>query len=202
MAKKKTPIKVIVFDLGGVVVHGSYLEFINHYCRECLTPMGLKKILALERQVNLGNLTQTQFYKSLRNVFGIHLSSREMHKIIIKKSHKDKRLLKVIKNLGKKRTVMFTNTIGNMAMEVMRIQKIPTRRLFKKVFLSTKMHLVKPDEKAYQFILKKLKVRPQETLMVDDRDINIQGAKKTGMNGIIYKNAQQFSRELKKYELV
>ena len=202
MTAKRKPIKVIVFDLGGVVVHGSYLEFINHYCKECLTSAGMEKILALERDVNLGNLSESEFYRALRNVFGIHLTPKEMHKIIVKKSRKDKRLLKLIKRLGKKRVAMFTNSIGDMALEVMRVQKIPFRKLFRRVFLSTRMHKVKPDIRAYREILGQLKVKPQEAVMVDDREVNIAGAKKIGMNAILYKNSSQFRRNLKKFDIL
>lgn len=200
MAKKKKRIKILIFDLGGVVVHGSYLEFINHYCKECLTPSGLEKIQALERDVNLGNLTENEFYRALRSVFGVHLTPQEMHRLIVKKSRKDKRLLSLIRSLGRKRVVMFTNSIGDMAVEVMRQQKIPFRRLFRKVFLSTRLHEAKPDGKAFRDILKKLKVKPQEAVMVDDREINIDGARTVGMNGILYQNAAQFKKALTQYE--
>lgn len=201
MAKKKR-IKLLIFDLGGVLVHGGYLEFINHYCMACFTPAGQKKILALERQVNLGNLTERQFYRALQTVFGIHLTPQRMHYLIVNRVRKDKSLLKFIKKLGRRQVAIFTNSIGHMALEVLRLKRIPARKLFKKVFISTKLHLVKPDAEAYQYILKKMKVRPAEAVMVDDRPLNIKGARKVGMEGIVYKNSTQFRRAIKKYEFV
>ncbi len=200
--KRKPKIKVIIFDLGGVVVHGSYLEFINHYCMACLTAVGQRKILELERQVNLGHISEREFYQTLRNVFGVHLTPQQMHKVIVERAKRDEALLKVIKKLGRKRVAMFTNSIGSMALEVMRIKKIPTKKLFRKVFLSTQMHLVKPDVAAYSFVLEKLKIKPKEAVMVDDRLVNIKGAEKAGMNAILYRNARQFQKELRRYELV
>ncbi|MBX4191686.1 MAG: hypothetical protein KW804_02725, partial [Candidatus Doudnabacteria bacterium] len=58
-------IKAVIFDLGGVVAHGGYLGFIKHYCAECFTPEGKKKILELEHQVNLAEITERQFYKEI-----------------------------------------------------------------------------------------------------------------------------------------
>ncbi len=201
-ARKKIKVKAIIFDLGGVVVHGSYLEFINQFCMACLTPIGQNKILELERQVNLGNLSQKQFYEAMRNVFGVHLSPQQMHKIIVKRAKKDKALLKIIKKLGKNRVAMFTNSIGNMALEVMRVKRIPVNQLFKKVFLSTRIHLVKPDARAYRFVLNKLRVKPSKVVMVDDRPVNIRGAQEVGMNTILYRNTRQFSKSLQRYEFV
>ncbi len=198
----KKAIKVIIFDLGGVVVQGGYLDFINNYCMACLTPLGKRKILELERQVNLGNISEKEFYRSLQNVFGVHLSTAQMHKIIVRQVKRNAQLLEIIQKLGKKRVAMFTNSIGYMAMEVLKLKKIPAKKLFRKVFVSSKMHLVKPDEKAYHHILKDLKVLPPETLMVDDRIVNVKGARRVGMNAILYKNAAQFRKELARYEFI
>ena len=199
MAKKRK-IKVLVFDLGGVLVHGGYLEFINHYCMECLTELGKKKILELERQVNLGNISENEFYKALQNVFGVHLSARQMHEKIAHKVTKDEELINLIAKIGKSRAAMFTNSIGQMALEVLRLKQIPAKKLFRKVFISSSLRLVKPEASAYRYILKKLKVRPNEAVMVDDRLINIQGARRIGMGGILYENASQFKKDLRQYE--
>ena len=199
---KKSAIKVIIFDLGGVVVRGGYLDFINNYCMACLTPLGKRKILELEREVNLGNISEQEFYDSMRNVFGVHLSPQQMHKIIVQRAKRNRQILEIISKLGKKRVAMFTNSIGHMASEILRLKKIPAKKLFRKVFVSSTMHLVKPDAEAYRYILKKMKVRPYETLMVDDRQVNIQGARRVGMNAVLYKNTFQFRKELGKYEFV
>ena len=61
--------------------------------------------------------------------------------------------------------------------------------------------MIKPDAQAYRFVLHKLKVKPHEALMVDDRLQNIRGARRIGMNGIVYVNSQQFKKALAKYEL-
>lgn len=199
---KRSKIKAVIFDLGGVVVHGGYLDFINHYCLKCLTLSGKRKILELERQVNLGNITEKQFYRALRTVFGIHLSVQEMHKIIMNRAKKNKALLKIIRKLGRRRVAIFTNSIGHMALEVLHTQKIPARKLFHRVFVSTRMHFVKPDRKAYRFVVSKLKVKPEEALMIDDRLVNIRGARASGLNTILFKNTRQFQKALRKYEFV
>jgi len=199
---KKSSIKVIIFDLGGVVVRGGYLDFINNYCMACLTPLGKRKILELEREVNLGNMTEKEFYKSMQNVFGVHLSPEQMRRIIVQRAKKNRQILGIISKLGKKRVAMFTNSIGHMATEVLRVKKVPAKKLFRKVFVSSTMHLVKPDAEAYRYILKNLKVQPAEALMVDDRVVNIKGARRAGMNAILYRNAAKFKKELGKYDFI
>ena len=199
MAKPK--VKAIIFDLGGVILHGGYLDFIKHYCHACLTPAGQKRISELERRVNLGDLTEHQFYREIEKVFDVHLTPQEMHNVIVNQMSTDQGLLHLIPKLKKTKIALFTNSINHMAQDVIRLRRIPTKKLFDKVFVSSELHLVKPDRKAYSYVLKKLKVKPVEALMVDDRLENIRGARKLGIQGIVYKNFRQFKRELKKYEL-
>jgi putative hydrolase of the HAD superfamily len=193
-------IKAIIFDLGGVITHGGYLDFLHTYCAECMTSIGKKKILQLERQVNLAKISEQEFYKQIEKVFHVHLSPNQMHKIILKNMKADKALTHLIPKLKKAKIILFTNSIGAISIEVLRRHKI--KNLFDKVFISTKMHMAKPDRKAFEFVLGKIKLKPGETLMVDDRLENIAPARKIGMNGVVYKNSAQFAKELKKYELV
>lgn len=199
---KKQKIKAIIFDLGGVVVHGGYLDFLRHFCSQCMTPEGKKHVMWLERQANLGNLTETEFYKLLRKAFGIHLSTRQMHELIVNKMQENKSLIHLIPKLKKSKVALFSNSIGDMAIDVLHKRHLNSHRLFKRVFISSRMHLVKPDKKAYHYILQSLKLKPAEALMVDDRKINIEGAKKLGMNGIVYTNFKQFRKDLNKYVFI
>lgn len=201
MARKKK-IKAIIFDLGGVVVHGGYLDFLRHFCARCMSGEGKRQVAWLERQANLGNLTETQFLKLMRKAFGLHLSIPRMHDLIVSHMRTDKGLVKLIPKLKRSKIALFSNSLGNMAVDVLRKRHLNSHRLFKRVFISSRLHLAKPDKKAYQFILLKLRVKPSQALMVDDRKVNVKGARKLGMQGIVYKNSAQFRRAIKKYDFV
>lgn len=196
---QKRKIKAIIFDLGGVVAHGGYLDFLKHYCLKCLTPRGKKLVSKLEHEVNLGKISEKEFYRKLQAIFDVHLSAKRMHDLIAKKMTFDKELVKFIPHLKRSKVVMFTNSIGHIASEVLGRDHKKVKKLFERVFDSNKIHLAKPDPKAYRYIMKKLKVRPAETLLVDDRLENILPARKIGMQGIVYKSASQFKKAIRKY---
>ncbi len=195
-------LKAIIFDLGGVVATGGYLGFIKHYCAECFTPAGKKKIFELERQVNLAEITENQFYKEIDRIFGVHMKPSVMHRQIVSHMKADQGLKHMIPKLKKAKIALFSNSLGNMAMEVLKKRHLTSKKFFDRIFLSTKMHLSKPDKEAYRYVLKKLKVKPSEAMMVDDRSENLRPAKAIGMNVILYKNSKQFGKEIKKYQLV
>lgn len=199
---KHIPVKLVIFDLGGVIMHGGYLDFLKHYCLKCMTPMGKKEMFRLEREVNLGYITENQFYSKIRKIFDVHLSPREMHDLIVKKMQRDRGLIHMIPKLKKAKVALFSNSIGHMAPDVLRLRRLPIRKLFTRVFISSQMHMVKPDALAYRFVLRKMRVKPRQALMVDDRLENIRGARKIGMQGIVYKNSRQFRKAMQKYELV
>ncbi len=200
--EKKTKIRAIVFDLGGVMVHGGYFDFVRHYCKECQTPLGTKKLARLERQVNLGEITETEFYRQISKAFAVKLKPKQMHEFIVRKMKTDKGLAHFIPHLKKPKIALFTNSIGHMAQEVLDKRHLNHHRLFDRVFDSSDLHIAKPDAGAYRYVLHKLKAKPHEALMVDDRPLNIRGAKRVGMYAILYKNSRQFRKELNKYEFV
>jgi epoxide hydrolase-like predicted phosphatase len=195
-------IKAVIFDLGGVVAHGGYLGFIKNYCAECFTPEGKKKILELERQVNLAEITERQFYLQIDKIFGVHLKPEYMHDQIIKHMKADRALINMIPKLKPTKIALFSNSLGHMAKEVLKKRHLTGKKFFDRVFVSNELHLAKPDKKAYQYVLKQLNVKPEESIMVDDRIENLRPAKALGMNVIHYKNSRQFAGEIKKYELV
>ena len=181
---------------------GGYLNFIKHFCRECLTEQGKKKIIDLERQVNLGEITEKQFYRQIEKTFHVAMTPKQMHNSIVNRMRANKSLIKFLPELKKEKTALFTNSIGHMALDVLKMRRVPTNKIFDKVFVSSKIHMAKPDPKAYKFAMAKLKVKPSETILVDDRLENIKPALALGMHGIIFKNTSQFKKELTKYNLV
>src|ERR1700722_6404059 len=198
----KPKIKAIIFDLGGVIMYGGYLDFIHHYLGKQLTAQTKKRITQLEHEENVGTITEKQFYQHVEKEFAVHLTPAQMHKKIVTKMKTNKALVAYIPKLKKVKIVLFSNSIGRMAMEMLKARHIAGKKVFDKVFVSNVMHLAKPSHASYEYVVRHLKVKPYEALMVDDRRENIDAAKKVGLQGIVFKNVTQFKKGLKKYEIV
>lgn len=65
-----------------------------------------------------------------------------------------------------------------------------------RIFLSADLHMKKPNEAIFRYVLEKLKRQPAETIFIDDRLINIETAKKIGMETILFINFDQFKNDL------
>lgn len=68
--------------------------------------------------------------------------------------------------------------------------------LFDKKIFSYEIGSVKPDKQTFKTVLNKVQIIADETLFVDDHEINIKRAEEEGIHGIIFKNAEQLKQEL------
>ncbi len=63
-----------------------------------------------------------------------------------------------------------------------RSDTIPVLKYFEKCIFSAKAGCVKPSEQIFRYLLCQCNINAQDTLFVDDSIINIEGAKKVGIN--------------------
>ena len=68
--------------------------------------------------------------------------------------------------------------------------------VFDVAIFSAEAKVRKPDKEIFQFILDRLKVKPDESIFIDDFIENIEGAKKLGINAILFKNTQATIRQV------
>ncbi len=67
---------------------------------------------------------------------------------------------------------------------------------FDGIVVSSDYHLLKPDLEIYKLFLKKFCLVPKECLFIDDREDNVQGAIKAGMQSIVFQNNFSNIREV------
>ena len=72
-------------------------------------------------------------------------------------------------------------------------------KVFKKNYPSYLTGIKKPSKKAFLIVLKENHLNPKEIIFVDDKQDNINTAKKLGMKIILFKNNKQLVSDLKKF---
>ncbi|HVJ25595.1 MAG TPA: HAD family phosphatase [Burkholderiales bacterium] len=63
--------------------------------------------------------------------------------------------------------------------------------------ISCRLNLCKPESAIYEHALKTYNLKPQDTVFIDDVDVNVAAAAKLGIRTIQFKNAAQCERELR-----
>jgi putative hydrolase of the HAD superfamily len=61
---------------------------------------------------------------------------------------------------------------------------------------SAEVRMIKPDPAIYEHTLRGLGVRAAETLFLDDREINVQGARELGIHALLFRSVAQLRQEL------
>ena len=76
------------------------------------------------------------------------------------------------------------------------------KNLFHKRFLSCYLHARKPDKKIYEIVLKQLRVRPEETVFIDDSKSNIKTAQSLGMKAVLFTSYPNLVKDLKRLSVL
>lgn len=69
---------------------------------------------------------------------------------------------------------------------------------FDEIIISWEVKLVKPDPRIFDLTLDRLGVSRDQAVLIDDREVNIQGASEYGMHTLLFKSKQQALNELEK----
>jgi 2-haloacid dehalogenase len=59
--------------------------------------------------------------------------------------------------------------------------------------------LAKPDAAIYEAVLKSENRKAEEAIFIDDVAANVEGARAVGINGILFRGAEDLKRDLEQY---
>ena len=74
-------------------------------------------------------------------------------------------------------------------------------KFFHPLFNSIHTHLVKPDHRVYEHVLREIKTQPDETVFVDDLKANVEAATKVGITGIQFLGIDQLKNDLRRLKV-
>ncbi len=57
---------------------------------------------------------------------------------------------------------------------------------FDGIVVSCDIHMIKPDERIYKYLLEKYQLLPKECFFLDDREENVEAARRTGMRAAVF----------------
>lgn len=90
--------------------------------------------------------------------------------------------------------VLLSNASSEYLLPIMR--RLSLDKLFERTFVSSDMHFVKPDPRAYEYVLKEMNTAPSEAILIDDNAQNVDGARSCGLAGILFESTDTCRKEL------
>lgn len=102
-------------------------------------------------------------------------------------------LADLIKKLSQNYNIALLSNASGLVPE---LKRLGAYELFDKIFISSDMKMRKPEPEIFLAALEECGCRPSDATMIDDRQINIDGAKNVGMNGILYTSVDELEKNL------
>jgi epoxide hydrolase-like predicted phosphatase len=195
-------IKGIIFDIGGVLVEVKIKSFLEHFVRVTgFTKEQLYAMIMLGGEWDLfekGMMTEGELKEKIERDHGIKPALMEKMADDWRSTLKPiPETIEIVKKL-KDRYKMFA--LSN-------VDKITTEQCFDRfdfyghfdgVVFSWKVHMRKPEPEIYNYVLKQMGLKAEETVFIDNYQPNLPEASRIGIHTILYRNPDQLKRELKK----
>lgn len=167
---------LIVWDYFGVIAQDSFW----YTAERIATGSGMSKDMQLAHtKADLGQISWDEYTKKVSKDISIPLD--EVRARYLQHNIKQSTVL-AIRSLPEHTHALLSNASSGYLLPVM--EHLGLDDLFDRVFVSSDIGLVKPDPKAFEYVLDKMSFSPKESVMVDDSKRNIEVATSLGMNTI------------------
>jgi len=194
-------IKAVVFDIGGALDKGKPEEHWENLCKRL--KIDIKRFQEVRAKytpdARIGKLSTREYISKIANELGLTdnklfkewLAAKRENMVIDKEIEK---LMKKLKENGYK-----VATISNI-IELHHQVRLENKayNLFDVEAISFIEGIAKPNRKIYDLTLKRLKLKPEECIFIDDSERNLEAAKEIGFVTILFKNNTQLISDFKK----
>ncbi len=193
-------IKAIFFDLGGTIIPFDFQRGFTAMAEH--SPHSPEEIMRRVRSSDLftrfekGEIEPHRFVEQFCRQFDCHLDYERFCQlwgiIFLPQTLIEESLLIGLKSRYRLFSLSNTNSIHFPLV----MREYPILEHFHGHVLSYEVGALKPAPEIYRAALARAECRPQECLFIDDIAGNIEGAQREGIDGIVFKNAEQLNRDL------
>jgi putative hydrolase of the HAD superfamily len=186
-----------IFDYGGVLVHHQTAEDQRRMAEIATTPPEkfTESYWADRQEYDKGAVTNVQYWNDIAERCGVILSPQQINDLTELDTQSwmkfDQPMWDWIDEL--RRAGKQIGMLSNMPRELGEALKSQTDRLqaFHQVTLSYEVRSVKPEAAIYEGCLEGLGTAPDQTLFLDDRIENVQGAEMLGIRAIQFTSREE-----------
>lgn len=194
MLQKLDHIKNIIFDLGGVILDIDLVKGVEALKK--LRIDGLESVstrfnqndtlLAFEK----GMISEMEFLEKIKEKSRLNIRDEDVvdawNEIVLGFQREKIDLLARLEQSSRFRIILLSNT--NVTHKKCYTQMLRDKYsingledLFERTYLSHEIHMRKPDAEIYHYVLTDSRLAPEETLFIDDSEVNIKAARELGI---------------------
>ena len=190
-------ITTFIFDCFGVICE----PVLNGWYRDNRLKKGLvdENLKSVFEKFDLGELSEDDIVDYFLKYDGVNLTKEEMREQIDAYLGIDGELVKVIKSLKSKgfKTALLSNANASFFERKIYPTYPEFKDLFDELIISSEIGMVKPYKDIYEYTLKKINSKPEESLFIDDSKTNVDTAIDLDIQGFVYTNKDFFTDYLK-----
>jgi putative hydrolase of the HAD superfamily len=196
-------IKTVLFDLGNVIIPIDFRR-----CHEALAlvcphpPESVPKLIGgtgLPTRFEQGEISAEEFVAETCSLLDMKITFEEFwdvwNRIYLPEPLIPEELLLGLRR--KQRLLLLSNT--NCIHFDVAQRRYPLLRHFDDYVLSYKVGAMKPSSKIYQEAIARAECRAEECLFIDDLEVNVEAARKEGMQAIRFLSWGQLEKELRRH---
>lgn len=197
-------IQAVIFDWGGILIENPS-EAILTFCSRALNvvPSILLPVLQeQEPQFQTNAITEDQFWERVCATLNV---PKPFHRSLWDEAlrHAYRPRHDVFGLVGRLRGAGYlTALLSNTEMPAVEIYREKHNGTFDVVVLSCLEGIRKPDRQIYHRTVERLRIMPEEALLLDDRIENIEGAKQAGLNAFLCASSKEIMDAVHTFHLI
>ena len=192
-------IKAVIWDLAGVVLQPVKGTFISLLAERLGAPLKDIERLISSKENDLWDMDEIDdnaFYTFLLKELDMPMEKISvLRKFVLEDFYIDQEILAYIKKIRKSFTTVLLTNFPAHVHDFMKTNWV-VDDAFDHIIASCDVKLLKPDPAIYTLTLARIGCLAEESVFIDDREINVKAAEKLGVNGIVYQNRSQTINDL------
>ena len=199
-------INAVILDYGEVLCHQASDEEFNRLAKVFSVEKSAFRVLWEKNRgaFDRGDITAEAYWTALAKDAGAGIDGEQLEQIykwdIEMWANVNAQMVNWLRQL--RHAGIKTGLLSNMhpAMITHLRENFDWLDLFDFITFSAEVRLIKPDAAIYQHILRGLGTTAEETLFVDDREINVKGARDLGIHAVQFRSVEQLRKDLNAME--
>lgn len=193
-------IKLFLFDLGKVLIDFDFdvaIKKLHSFC-----PVDVKKVETLFRDSSLakkwdeGLIPQEEFYEIVRKELNLPLEMEQFIPIWNQIFFEMEDSISLARSLKPNYKVIMLSNTNPWHAEYVR-KTFQWIKDFDDFITSCDVHVMKPDPRIFKVALERGKVKPSETIYIDDVPENVESARKLGIDALQFITFKKLLNDLK-----
>lgn len=193
-------IQLFIFDLGKVLLDFDFdiairrLQKVQSPDRNKIYDLFCNSPLA--KNWDKGIISANEFFGMIQKELNLKIKMDDF-KIIWNEIFSEKtEMIQLARHLHRQKKVALLSNTNPWHAEYVK-KYYPWILEFDRFVASCDVQLLKPDTEIYSLVLRQLQAEPSETIYIDDIPSNVAGAKKLGIDGLVFKGIHPLIQDLK-----